>query len=650
MKVTEETKKIFRCGFLRTYSAILFLVPFFVLALQSSTAAASSASGGVTTLRDLIHDACVTVSAQSNNAAVAVGSCGASPTAQTYQFYQLSDGNYRIYTFSGTAYCLAYSGNTVVSTTCASVPSQEWSVQVVSNGMMIEAVGGTSCLADPVDWNTSATTMQACNAAANEVFQNSLFSATGAAACGSTPSGSTVWVNGTTGSSSTAATTQQCPYGGTVTTTWTNQTQELCTNGTLTSTGQTQQVNVVTAAPVCNAAGDPNSAVGNITVLLASQPSQIAPPGATINIGTDFAAVSPLSTAYGLTIYLTDSSGNTVTSVTDTLSEYDSTVPTTQWQGLINVTRSLTVPSVANGTYQVMVALDNAATNQVLALSPGPGVTQDDQYRYAIGTVTVQASAPESSLLAPQTVGLAGFTLTFDDEFQTLDLSDGYEYNGSKWYTHNEQCCMQTTDGSGTYMYGMDDPVDPYSIRPGGGLDIRLQEVNKNWSSGVITSVDNHGVGFSQEYGYFEMSAQFPSGLDTWPAFWLLNTASKASGAAQGEIDVVEYIANPAFINTIRTTLHDWSRNTAPDFSWNQVTNPSDGNFHTYGMLWTAQSMTFYFDGAVYFSCPTPSIMHQPYYMLVDLGIGSGYPTNKTPLVNDMIVQHVRAYALPPGQ
>jgi beta-glucanase (GH16 family) len=325
-------------------------------------------------------------------------------------------------------------------------------------------------------------------------------------------------------------------------------------------------------------------------------------------------------------------------------------VPTTQWLGAINVTRSLTVPSVGNGTYQVMVALDSAANNQVLALSPGPGVTQEDQYRYSIGTVTVQASAAAPSLFAPHTFDLTGYTPTFDDEFQTLDLSDGSVYNGSKWYTHNEQCCMQTTDGSGTFMYGMDDPVDPYSIRPGGGLDIRLQEINKNWSSGVITSVDSHGVGFSQQYGYFEMSAQFPSGLNTWPAFWLLNTASKASGAGQGEIDVVEYIANPSFISTIRTTLHDWSNNTGPDFSWNQVTNPSGGSFHTYGMLWTAQSMTFYFDGTVYFSCPTPSIMHQPYYMLVDLGIGSGYPTNNTPPVNDMIVQYVRAYALPPGQ
>jgi beta-glucanase (GH16 family) len=446
---------------------------------------------------------------------------------------------------------------------------------------MLETADGTSCLSDPANWNSSATTMQPCNSAANnEVFQNSIISTTASSGTGGSTSG----------------------------------------------------------------------AVGNVTVLPASEPSQFAPPGATINIGTNFTAVSPLSAAYSLTVYLTDSAGNTVTSVTDTLGEYDSAVPTTQWQGPITIVRSLQVPSVANGTYQVMVSLNDGSTNQPIALSAAPGVTQDKQYRSAIGTVTVQASAPAPSLLAPQTLNLTGFTLTFDDEFQTLDLSDGFVYNGSKWYTHNEQCCMQTTDGSGTFMYGMDDPEDPYSIAPGVGLDIRLQEVNHNWSSGVMTSVDNFGVGFSQQYGYFEMSAKFPSGLDTWPAFWMLNTASKATGAAQGEIDVVEYIANPAFINTIRATLHDWSNNTAPDFTWNQVTNPSDGNFHTYGLLWTAQTMTFYFDGTVFFACPTPTIMQQPYYMLVDLGIGSGYPTNTTPAVNDMIVQYVRAYALPPSQ
>jgi hypothetical protein len=54
--------------------------------------------------------------------------------------------------------------------------------------------------------------------------------------------------------------------------------------------------------------------------------------------------------------------------------------------------------------------------------------------------------------------------------------------------------------------------------------------------------------------------------------------------------------------------------------------------------------MTFYFDGAVAFQTPTPAIMQQPYYPIVDLGIGGGWPTEATPPVNDMQIQYIRAY------
>ena len=134
-------------------------------------------------------------------------------------------------------------------------------------------------------------------------------------------------------------------------------------------------------------------------------------------------------------------------------------------------------------------------------------------------------------------------------------------YNGANWYTHNEQCCMATTDGSTTAMVGLSDRLGTFSLIPGGGLRIRLQKINNHWTSGVLTSVDNSGIGFSQQYGYFEIEAVCPSGYDTWPAFWMLNTAAKAHGALAGEVDIVEYIANPGFINYIRSTIHDWSDN-----------------------------------------------------------------------------------------
>jgi beta-glucanase (GH16 family) len=98
------------------------------------------------------------------------------------------------------------------------------------------------------------------------------------------------------------------------------------------------------------------------------------------------------------------------------------------------------------------------------------------------------------------------------------------------------------------------------------------------------------------------------------------------------------------FPTTINTTLENWGNSTSVGPFQSQVANMSNG-FHTYGMLWTSSLMTFYFDGAVICQTPTPSIMNQPYYPIVDLGLGGGWPTSQTPQQSDMIVQYVRVYS-----
>jgi hypothetical protein len=379
-----------------------------------------------------------------------------------------------------------------------------------------------------------------------------------------------------------------------------------------------------------------------VTVLQASQAVTVAPPGATVNIGANFNVASALSSNYSLDLFLVDQNGNNVAEVQNDLNNGLTILPSTEWLGPLSITSSMVIPQVANGNYSIMLGLYNSVG--AVQLTPGPGITQDDQYRYLIGTIEVNSSAPAPSYLAPATLDLSGYHLTFDDEFTSLSISDSTVYNGSNWYTDNERCCLQTSDGSGTSMVGLSSPQNPFFLVAGGGLDIRLQKVNGSWTSGVLTSVDNSGAGFSQQYGYFEMKAKFPTGLDTMPAFWLLNTAAKSSGAPAGEIDVVEYIANPGFPNYIATTLHNWSNNSTPAMSHNLVSTPTNG-FHTYGMLWTPSTMTFYFDGTVTFQAPTPSIMQQPYYLIVDLGLGGGWPTNTTPPVNDEVIQYVRAYS-----
>ena len=72
---------------------------------------------------------------------------------------------------------------------------------------------------------------------------------------------------------------------------------------------------------------------------------------------------------------------------------------------------------------------------------------------------------------------------------------------------------MGASNGLPGVMYptpGDGGAVNPYSLIPGGGLQISLQESDGEWFSGVMTSIDGHQQGFTQQFGYFEMSAQLP--------------------------------------------------------------------------------------------------------------------------------------------
>lgn len=288
-----------------------------------------------------------------------------------------------------------------------------------------------------------------------------------------------------------------------------------------------------------------------------------------------------------------------------------------------------------------LFALASSDVRSLLHVRPARAASGDPQE-----ALLTCAGGPAPAQPTPSSTVPAGYHLTFDDEFNTVSISDSNS-TPARWYTHTIQCCMYDTSNPSTptYMNGITDPAgqNPFSIVPGGGLDIRLQKTNGAWHSGVLATVNNQGAGFSQQYGYFEMKANFPAAPGTWPAFWLLNAAALSQNANAGEIDILEsYMFAPTYINT---TLHDWTPPaTTVGYQLSQVANLSQG-FHTIGMLWTASTMTFYCDGSVIYSVATPAIMHQPYYPIIDLGLGGGWPTDQTPAVNDMIVQYVRVYA-----
>jgi hypothetical protein len=257
---------------------------------------------------------------------------------------------------------------------------------------------------------------------------------------------------------------------------------------------------------------------------------------------------------------------------------------------------------------------------------------------------------------APPTVDVTCFTPTLDDEFLTYDVSSGPvddgKHPGELWFNGTEQCCLSPSDGKGSANYptaGPNGPVNPYSLLDGGGLQIRLQDIGSTWFSGVMTSVDKNGKGFSQEYGYFEFDAKLPPGTGTWPGLWML---SMPPGGPGGEIDILEQYGlnppqDPAAEHTFQMTIHDWT-NAQKGVQFTTKGLPDlTAAFHRVGLLWSATYLALYFDGALLWSTPTLEVMKRPYYLLADMGLGSGWDTTQTPSPSDLQIKSIRAYSVP---
>lgn len=242
--------------------------------------------------------------------------------------------------------------------------------------------------------------------------------------------------------------------------------------------------------------------------------------------------------------------------------------------------------------------------------------------------------------------------LTFADEFDAVSLAvDGgfwrtaYGYMsadavGSRSMNDEDQVYMDPRfAGTGARPLG----VNPFSI-DAGVLTITAAPVTsdvapwvdgRSYTSGLLTS---QGA-FAQLYGYFEIRAALPAGQGFWPAFWLL----PSDGGWPPEIDVFEMLgADP-------TTLHVGAHETIDGrhVAGGDRFRIDTTQFHTYGVDWGPETLTFYVDGAAIFSRPTPETMNRPMYMLMNLAVGGawGGAPDDTTGVGEMRIDWVRAYA-----
>ncbi len=215
---------------------------------------------------------------------------------------------------------------------------------------------------------------------------------------------------------------------------------------------------------------------------------------------------------------------------------------------------------------------------------------------------------------------------------------------GSRTLTPNHELELYvdaSLTGTGKTALG----VNPFSVN-NGVLTITAAKTDpsleaKLWgydyTSGLLTTEKS----FAQKYGYFEIRADIPTGQGVWPAFWLLPTDQHQTA----ELDVMENINGD---DEVHQTSHTAQTGSAVSDGFATVVKDLATGFHTYGMMWTADTITWYIDGKAMASIATPADMHTEMYMLVNLAIGGDWPgsPNANFTSAEYKIDYVKAYSL----
>ena len=244
-----------------------------------------------------------------------------------------------------------------------------------------------------------------------------------------------------------------------------------------------------------------------------------------------------------------------------------------------------------------------------------------------------------------------GYKLVFDEEFSgPLQVAPGKGWgplvSPTKWIAHTPY----GGDFGDAYFTGPNENAttpDPFSIA-NGILTIQAYQdpaINNHWRSGLLSSVDPNGNGFSQALGYWECRMQLPSGAGVWPAFWLdgVNGISKTRTTNTAEIDILE--AFGVDMTQAHHNTHIWGPHSQVSWTSNVTTQAGmTTGFHVYGCLVNADFIHFYYDGVEVANTPTLPEEKLPLYVMVDLALGNGFPID-IPSPTRMYVDYIRVYS-----
>src|SRR5689334_7478989 len=202
----------------------------------------------------------------------------------------------------------------------------------------------------------------------------------------------------------------------------------------------------------------------------------------------------------------------------------------------------------------------------------------------------------------------SNWTLKFNEEFNGPDSVAQQGGGGVKWTDHLWYVLDWHNDHN--HRPSGDSTVDLNTVFP---VSTGLCTINAHklgdgtWVGSTLASVNSSGVGFSQQWGYFEARVKMSKGNGLWPAFWLYNVNKVTNGSAPAaEIDIMEFLGNTP--NTYWATYHSYATGTHVQNSNNSQRDVGFDltlDWHRFSVYWDSSNVTWYLDGAQQISNPT---------------------------------------------
>ena len=229
-------------------------------------------------------------------------------------------------------------------------------------------------------------------------------------------------------------------------------------------------------------------------------------------------------------------------------------------------------------------------------------------------TAPSTGDGPSPSGEPPAPIASLGYHQVFRDDFNTLDRS---VWDHNIWY-----------DGTPNPNWTGFQAVDSNGI-----LHLRTSRFftysGCSTNCYPIDTVTTQSSGKAFKYGYFEANMKWSAGDGAWPGFWLYSYQhaidTNQCTTQAGEIDVMEGQGSEP--NVFYGTIHSNTNGCSPADDQNgnnyqaQSVDLSQG-FHTYGVLWTPTTVSWYLDGKFVMSAPTYATDNQKMFMLLQMWSG----------------------------